>query len=65
MNNFERHTRVFKHSGSWWEGKVVGYYNTADTPNGVCVQLDHVPHGAVQIYPAHALRRCEDQSAKY
>lgn len=45
---------VRKKSGSWWEGRVVGFYATEQTPDGVCVQLDR-PMGPVQIYPASAL----------
>ncbi|WP_430439041.1 hypothetical protein [Shinella sp.] len=47
--------RVRKHSGSWWEGRVVGFYSTEQTPSGYCVQLDMVPNGPVQIYPEAAL----------
>lgn len=47
--------RVRKTKGSWWEGKVVGFYSTDDNPAGVAVQLDMVPNGPVQIYPAVAL----------
>lgn len=46
---------VGKHSGSWWEGRVVGFYSTAQTPVGYNVQLDMVPNGPVQIYPEAAL----------
>lgn len=53
---FQRGDRVKKHSGSWWEGKVVGTYSTDQTPEGYCVQLDAHPNGPVQIYPAAALR---------
>lgn len=52
--------RVRKKSGSWWEGTVVGTYSTEQTPEGYCVQLDHVPNGAVQIYPANALELLVD-----
>lgn len=45
---------VRKKSGSWWEGRVVGFYSTDQTRDGVCVQLDR-PMGPVQIYPASAL----------
>lgn len=51
---FQPGDRVRKHSGSWWEGRVVGYYSTKQTPRGYCVQLD-VPNGPVQIYPEAAL----------
>lgn len=47
--------RVRKHSGSWWVGKVVGFYSTEQTPKGYCVQLDQFPNGPVQIYPESAL----------
>lgn len=49
---------VRKKSGSWWEGRVVGFYSTEQTPDGVCVQLDK-PMGPVQIYPASALELVE------
>ncbi len=45
---------VRKKSGSWWEGRVVGTYSTAQTPRGYAVQLDK-PFGPVQIYPESAL----------
>lgn len=51
---------VRKVKGSWWEGRVVGFYSTADNPDGVCVQLDK-PNGPVQIYPAAALVLVKDE----
>lgn len=54
---------VRKKSGSWWEGRVVGYYSTEQTPDGVCVQLDK-PMGPVQIYPASALELSPDTHVK-
>lgn len=45
---------VRKKSGSWWEGRIVGTYSTAQTPRGYAVQLDK-PFGPVQIYPESAL----------
>jgi hypothetical protein len=51
---FRLRDMVRKKSGSWWEGRVVGFYSTEQTPDGVCVQLDK-PMGPVQIYPASAL----------
>lgn len=51
---FKERDYVKKKSGSWWEGYIVGFYNTEDNPNGVAVQLP-VPHGPVQISPAAAL----------
>lgn len=53
--------RVRKHSGSWWEGVVVGFYGTEQTPIGYCVQADHVPNGPVQIYPESALEAVEGE----
>lgn len=54
-------TRVRKHSGTWWEGKVVGHYSTKKTQEGYNVQLDMVPNGPVQIYPRAALEEvCDD-----
>ncbi|MFC3072404.1 hypothetical protein [Shinella pollutisoli] len=52
---FKMGERVRKHSGSWWEGSVVGFYSTSQTPAGYCVQLDTVENGPVQIYPESAL----------
>lgn len=52
---FRMGDRVQKHGGSWWAGRVVGFYSTAQTPVGYCVQLDTVPNGPVQIYPEGAL----------
>ena len=49
--------RVRKHSGSWWEGRIVGFYSTDQTPIGYAVQLDFVPNGPVQIYPEAALEK--------
>jgi len=45
---------VHKAKGSSWRGRVVGYYSTSLTPDGVCVESDNEP-GSVQIYPAAAL----------
>lgn len=52
-------TRVRKKSGSEWQGRVVGYYSTDLTPNGICVESD-AHAGSVQIYPAHALEQIGD-----
>ncbi len=49
--------RVRKKSGSQWSGRVVGYYSTALTPQGVAVESEHHV-GSVQIYPATALESC-------
>lgn len=58
---FELGDLVKKKSGSFWRGKVVGYYSTEQTPIGYCVQLviadpredDNLM--PVQIYPESAL----------
>ena len=47
-------TRVRKRSGSSWQGRVVGFYRTALTPAGYCVESEREP-GSVQIYPQAAL----------
>lgn len=47
---------VCKKSGSWWAGRVAGFYTTEQTPRGYAVQLDK-PFGPVQIYPESALER--------
>jgi dihydrofolate reductase (trimethoprim resistance protein) len=54
-------TRVRKISGSAWRGRVVGYYSTALTPDGYCVESDYEP-GSVQIYPRRALERWAGKS---
>lgn len=46
---------VHKRSGSYWEGKIVGFYSTAQTPEGYCIQLLGMENGPVQIYPRSAL----------
>lgn len=44
-----------KHSGSWWEGRVVGFYSTPQTPRGYAVQLPRFRNkGPVQIFPEAA-----------
>lgn len=51
-------TRVRKKSGSRWQGKVVGYYSTELTPQGVCIESENEP-GSVQIYPIRAVEVLE------
>lgn len=46
---------VHKKSGSYWEGKIVGFYSTTQTHEGYCVQLLGMENGPVQIYPRSAL----------
>ena len=53
-SKFKKGNFVRKSKGSWWEGRVVGFYDTAENPDGVAVQLDK-PNGPVQIYPAAAM----------
>jgi hypothetical protein len=49
--------KVCKIRGSWWAGRVVGFYSTEQTPDGVCVQMiTPDDNGPVQIYPAEALK---------
>jgi hypothetical protein len=51
---FQIGDRVRKTKGSEWQGKIVGTYSTALTPEGYCVESE-VHKGSVQIYPASAL----------
>lgn len=46
---------VHKKSGTYWEGRVVGFYSTEQTPEGYAVQLLGMKNGPVQIYPRSAL----------
>jgi catechol 2,3-dioxygenase-like lactoylglutathione lyase family enzyme len=48
--------RVRKKSGAAWQGRVVGWYSTALTPEGYAVESEAHP-GSVQIYPVAALER--------
>ena len=54
-------TRVTKTKGSWWTGKVVGYYSTSLTPHGVCIENER-EWGSVQIYPVSAIRIVSEQA---
>ena len=54
VDGFPLGARVRKKSGSSWHGRVVGYYSTSFTPEGVCVESER-ESGSVQIYPAKAL----------
>ena len=47
---------VRKKTGSQWQGKVVGFYQTKLTQRGYCVESDSHA-GSVQIYPEAALER--------
>jgi dihydrofolate reductase (trimethoprim resistance protein) len=47
---------VAKISGSDWSGRIVGWYATELTPEGYAVESAW-HKGAVQIYPAAALRK--------
>lgn len=53
---FSRGEKVRKKSGAWWEGIVVGFYSTEQSPRGYAVQLENM-FGPVQIYPESALER--------
>lgn len=52
--------KLRKKSGSEWYGKVVGFYSTALTPVGYCIESAAHP-GSVQIYPEHALEPYVDE----
>lgn len=47
---------VRKTKGSRWQGRIVGAYSTALTPEGYAVESD-TETGSVQIYPVSALER--------
>lgn len=47
-----------KRSGAQWNGRIVGWYSTALTPEGYAVESE-VHAGSVQIYPASALERVD------
>ena len=53
-SKFHEGDLVTKTKGSSWTGRVVGFYSTKLTPNGVCVESIH-HNGSVQIYPESAL----------
>lgn len=57
--SFQRGEMVRKRSGAQWQGRVVGEYSTALTPEGYAVESD-AHAGSVQIYPAAALERVPD-----
>lgn len=58
-HTFPLGTRVTKIKGSSWTGRVVGYYSTKLTPDGVCVESE-TETGSVQIYPTKAMRAMGD-----
>ena len=45
---------VRKKRGSAWHGHVCGFYSTANTPEGYCVESAFEP-GSVQVWPVTAL----------
>jgi len=47
-------TILKKKSGSEWEGKVVGFYSTEQTPEGYALEATAYKN-TVQIYPVQAL----------
>lgn len=51
--------RVTKIKGSSWTGRIVGFYSTALTPVGYCVESE-TERGSVQIYPEAALAPLQD-----
>lgn len=52
--DFSLGDRVRKRSGSSWQGRVVGFYQTDLTLEGYAVESEREP-GSVQIYPLSAL----------
>ena len=48
--------RVRKKGHSEWQGPIVGYYSTEQTPAGVCV-MSEFHRNTVQIYPCTALEK--------
>ena len=56
---FKLGAKVYKRTGSWWHGRVVGWYSTELTPEGSAVESD-AERGSVQIYPAAALESADD-----
>ena len=52
--------RARKISGSSWQGRVCGTYQTSLTPEGYAVESEREP-GSVQIYPAAALEKVDDR----
>jgi dihydrofolate reductase (trimethoprim resistance protein) len=56
---FQLGDAVEKIRGSSWHGRIVGWYSTDLTPEGYAVESDFEP-GSVQIYPAAALRTCNE-----
>lgn len=47
---------VKKKRGSSWRGRIVGFYSTATTPIGYCVESMFEP-GSVQLWPEAALEQ--------
>lgn len=60
MAAFCKGDRVRKRKGASWQGRVCGYYSTALTPEGYCVESERET-GSVQIYPESALERVPDE----
>lgn len=58
VRKFKRGDQVRKLSGSEWQGRIVGEYSTALTPEGYAVESE-AHAGSVQIYPAGALELAE------
>lgn len=52
-------TRMRKKKGSSWQGRVCGFYSTALTPIGLCIESEREP-GSVQIYPISALEEVSE-----
>ncbi|RRV70251.1 hypothetical protein EGI99_08510 [Stutzerimonas stutzeri] len=54
QGKFAMGDRVKKSTGSEWDGRVVGWYSTEQTPEGYAVESS-AHRNSVQIYPAKAL----------
>lgn len=53
---------VRKKKGSCWSGRIVGYYSTALTPQGIAVESS-TEIGSVQIYPITAMEPINNEGA--
>lgn len=60
---FKLGDRVQKIRGSSWRGPVVGFYSTAFTPIGYCVESENEP-GSVQVWPEVAVAAMPPRSEK-
>ena len=59
-SRFKLGTRVTKLQGSSWTGRVVGFYSTDYTPEGIVVESENEP-GSCQLYPAHFFKHVKKE----